>query len=32
VTAKQIDDLQTVMQTLNNADFDLPLQFVNMKR
>ncbi len=32
VTGKQIDDLQTVMQQLKAQDFDVPLQFVNMKR
>ncbi len=32
VTAKKIDDLQVVIQTLNEEDFGLPLQFINMKR
>lgn len=32
VTAKQIDDLQAIIQELNGADLGLPLQFVNMKR
>jgi uncharacterized protein YajQ (UPF0234 family) len=32
VTGKQIDDLQTVMQKLRDQDYEVPLQFVNMKR
>ncbi len=32
INSKQIDDLQTVMQQLKAQDFDLPLQFVNLKR
>ena len=32
VSGKKIDDLQTVMNTLNKAKLDSPLQFVNMKR
>ena len=32
VTGKQIDDLQAVMQQLKAQDFDIPLQYVNMKR
>ncbi|MCL2615910.1 MAG: YajQ family cyclic di-GMP-binding protein [Dehalococcoidia bacterium] len=32
VTSKQIDDLQTMMQQLREQDWDVPLQFVNMKR
>lgn len=32
VTGKKIDDLQDVIQLLNEKDFGLPLQFVNMKR
>ena len=31
VTGKKIDDLQTVMGVLREADLDVPLQFVNMK-
>lgn len=31
VQGKKIDDLQSVMSTLRSGDFDLPLQFVNMK-
>jgi cyclic-di-GMP-binding protein len=31
VTAKKIDDLQTVIQLLKDADLDIPLQYVNMK-
>ncbi|MBX9450093.1 MAG: YajQ family cyclic di-GMP-binding protein [Taibaiella sp.] len=31
VTAKKIDDLQSVIQMCRNADFKLPLQFLNMK-
>ncbi|MGI2335928.1 MAG: YajQ family cyclic di-GMP-binding protein [Dehalogenimonas sp.] len=32
VTGKNIDDLQEVMRQLKEQDYDLPLQFVNMKR
>ena len=32
VTGKNIDDLQEVMKLLNEQDYDVPLQFVNMKR
>lgn len=32
VTGKQIDDLQAMMQQLQDQDWDVPLQFVNMKR
>jgi uncharacterized protein YajQ (UPF0234 family) len=32
INSKQIDDLQAVMQQLKAQDFDLPLQFVNLKR
>ncbi len=32
LTGKQIDDLQTIMQLLKEKDYDIPLQFVNMKR
>jgi uncharacterized protein YajQ (UPF0234 family) len=32
VTGKQIDDLQEVMRLLLEQDYDVPLQFVNMKR
>jgi cyclic-di-GMP-binding protein len=32
VTGKQIDDLQEVMRLLLAQDYDVPLQFVNMKR
>ena len=32
VTAKKIDDLQNVISELNNANIDIPLQFVNMKK
>jgi cyclic-di-GMP-binding protein len=31
VTAKKIDDLQTVIQELRRANVEVPLQFVNMK-
>ncbi len=31
VTAKKIDDLQTVIQTLKAKDLDIDLQFVNMR-
>lgn len=31
VTAKKIDDLQTVISLLKEQDFDIPLQYVNMK-
>lgn len=32
VTGKQIDDLQAVIRLLEERDFDVPLQHVNMKR
>ncbi|MEN8615168.1 YajQ family cyclic di-GMP-binding protein [Dehalogenimonas sp. THU2] len=32
ITGKQIDDLQAIMTQLKDQDFDVPLQFVNMKR
>jgi len=32
VTGKQIDDLQEVMRLLREQDYEVPLQFVNMKR
>ncbi len=32
VTGKQIDDLQEVMRVLREQDYEVPLQFVNMKR
>lgn len=31
VTAKKIDDLQTVIALMRNGNYELPLQFVNMK-
>lgn len=31
VTAKKIDDLQSVIQLCRSANLDLPLQYVNMK-
>lgn len=31
VTGKKLDDLQGVIQYLRQADFEVPLQFVNMK-
>lgn len=31
VTAKKIDDLQSVIQLCKSSDLDIPLQFVNMK-
>jgi uncharacterized protein YajQ (UPF0234 family) len=31
VTAKKIDDLQSVIQLCKSSDLDLPLQFTNMK-
>ena len=31
VTGKKIDDLQSVMSMLKSANFDIPLQYVNMK-
>ena len=31
VTAKKIDDLQTVIGMCREGNFDLPLQYVNMK-
>ncbi|MFA5628791.1 MAG: YajQ family cyclic di-GMP-binding protein [Dehalococcoidales bacterium] len=32
VSGKKIDDLQQIMQLLREQDYDVPLQFVNMKR
>ena len=32
VTGKQIDDLQGVIALLKGTDFEMPLQFVNMKK
>ena len=32
VTGKQIDDLQSVIRLLDDQEFDVPLQHVNMKR
>jgi len=32
VNGKQIDDLQLMMQQLREQEWDVPLQFVNMKR
>jgi cyclic-di-GMP-binding protein len=31
LTGKKIDDLQNIMQLLREQDYDIPLQFVNMK-
>jgi len=31
ITGKKIDDLQEIMQLLREQDYDIPLQFVNMK-
>jgi hypothetical protein len=31
ITGKQIDDLQEIMRMLNEQDFGVPLQYVNMK-
>ena len=31
VSGKKIDDLQAVINLLRNSDYDIPLQFVNMK-
>lgn len=31
ITGKQIDDLQQIMRLLNEQDYGVPLQFVNMK-
>lgn len=31
ITGKKIDDLQRIMQLLREQDYDIPLQFVNMK-
>jgi cyclic-di-GMP-binding protein len=31
ITGKKIDDLQEIMRLLNEQDYDIPLQFVNMK-
>ncbi|MDD5093608.1 MAG: YajQ family cyclic di-GMP-binding protein [Dehalococcoidia bacterium] len=30
-TGKKIDDLQEIMQLLREQDYDIPLQFINMK-
>ena len=32
ITGKKIDDLQEVMRLLKEQDYNIPLQFVNMKR
>jgi len=32
VTGKKIDDLQAVISLLKDSDFELPLQYVNMKK
>lgn len=32
VTGKKIDDLQAVIALLKDSDFELPLQYVNMKK
>jgi uncharacterized protein YajQ (UPF0234 family) len=32
ISGKKIDDLQEIMQFLREQDYDVPLQFVNMKR
>ncbi len=32
IQGKQIDDLQEIMRLLQAQDYDVPLQFVNMKR
>ncbi len=32
VTGKKIDDLQEIMRLLREQDYNIPLQFVNMKR
>ena len=31
VTGKKIDDLQSVISLMKDADLDVPLQYVNMK-
>jgi len=31
ITGKKIDDLQEIMKLLTEQDYDIPLQFVNMK-
>jgi len=31
LTGKKIDDLQEIMQVLRDEDYDIPLQFINMK-
>ncbi|MBA2584229.1 MAG: DUF520 family protein [Bacteroidetes bacterium] len=31
VTAKKIDDLQTIMSLCRSGDFEVPLQYINMK-
>ncbi len=32
ITGKKIDDLQEIMRLLKEQDYNIPLQFVNMKR
>jgi cyclic-di-GMP-binding protein len=32
ISGKKIDDLQEIMQLLREQEYDVPLQFVNMKR
>ena len=32
MTGKKIDDLQAVIALLKESDFELPLQYVNMKK
>ena len=32
VTGKKIDDLQSVMQSLDSSNLDIPLQYINMKK
>lgn len=31
ITGKKIDDLQEIMRLLSEQDYNIPLQFVNMK-
>jgi uncharacterized protein YajQ (UPF0234 family) len=31
ITGKKIDDLQEIMRLLKEQDYNIPLQFVNMK-
>ncbi|MCJ7808139.1 MAG: nucleotide-binding protein, partial [Dehalococcoidia bacterium] len=31
ITGKKIDDLQEIMRQLKEQDYNIPLQFVNMK-